>query len=330
MRKTVYSDEEIKKYTEPMPEPMKHQVQDAMLMKIPKEYIQILVDKKISFYTRAYLIGCILDQDDLNTIKMLAQKESAEEMCLLRRSLLEKEFFRGSSFFTEYQSLSKEYKNLIARVQADQKQIQEIVCLLSEQSKREKQESASAGEQAGNEKLQRLQQENEMLKNETGNLQKQIAEAESEKLNLQAELQKQSDMLQEKTEEAEKLHRKNNMLLGIGAKDPEQTGTNVIVYEKPEEGKDTLFFVFLKKAIRSIRKKKRRKEQKERQRFMSSYINQNATEPDKVEFLMALYQSGWSMEDMEKISAGEHLDEMNRIKNSVERQKFYQQMLEHK
>ena len=62
MRKTIYGEEEIKKYVSRMEEPMRHQIQDAMYLKIPKEYIQILVNKKFNFYSRAYLIGCILDQ----------------------------------------------------------------------------------------------------------------------------------------------------------------------------------------------------------------------------------------------------------------------------
>ena len=82
MKKMVYDEAEIKRFTAPMEEPMRHQIQDAMNLKIPKEYIQVLVNKKFNFYSRAYLIGCILDQESLEGIQQLAKKESAEEMCL--------------------------------------------------------------------------------------------------------------------------------------------------------------------------------------------------------------------------------------------------------
>ena len=94
MKKMVYDEAEIKRFTAAMEEPIRHQIQDAMNLKIPKEYIQILVNKKFNFYSRAYLIGCILDQESLEVIKQLAKKESAEEMCLERRKLQEKTFFK--------------------------------------------------------------------------------------------------------------------------------------------------------------------------------------------------------------------------------------------
>ena len=56
MKKMVYDEAEIKRFTAPMEEPMRHQIQDAMNLKIPKEYIQILVNKKFNFYSRAYLV----------------------------------------------------------------------------------------------------------------------------------------------------------------------------------------------------------------------------------------------------------------------------------
>ena len=141
MKKMVYDEAEIKRFTAAMEEPMRHQIQDAMNLKIPKEYIQILVNKKFNFYSRAYLIGCILDQESLEAIKQLAKKESAEEMCLERRKLQEKTFFQESLVFQEYKRMAEVYKEQIERVKRDQQQYQDTLRLLNEITvKREKEE----------------------------------------------------------------------------------------------------------------------------------------------------------------------------------------------
>ena len=116
MKKMVYDEAEIKRFTAPMEEPMRHQIQDAMNLKIPKEYIQVLVNKKFNFYSRAYLIGCILDQESLEGIQQLAKKESAEEMCLERRKLQEKTFLQESPVFREYKKMAEVYREQIERV----------------------------------------------------------------------------------------------------------------------------------------------------------------------------------------------------------------------
>lgn len=83
MKKMVYDEAEIKRFTAPMEEPMRHQIQDAMNLKIPKEYIQVLVNKKFNFYSRAYLIGCILDQESMEGIQQL-EKKKARKKCAWR------------------------------------------------------------------------------------------------------------------------------------------------------------------------------------------------------------------------------------------------------
>ncbi|MFQ7289643.1 MAG: hypothetical protein ACLRPV_12490 [Lacrimispora saccharolytica] len=99
MKKMVYDEAEIKRFTAPMEEPMRHQIQDAMNLKIPKEYIQILVNKKFNFYSRAYLIGCILDQESLDVIQQLAKKRKC------RRNVSGETKAAGKNFFSRESGL---------------------------------------------------------------------------------------------------------------------------------------------------------------------------------------------------------------------------------
>lgn len=328
MRKTIYGEEEIKKYVSRMEEPMRHQIQDAMYLKIPKEYIQILVNKKFNFYSRAYLIGCILDQDSLEAIKQLATKESAEEMCLERRKLLEKAFFQESPVFQEYKKMAEAYKEQIERVKSDQQQYQDALRILNEvTSKREKEETGEPDLQinSGDLKNTALEDENKKLQNIIIQLEGDLQEVEKKSVVA-------SEALKEEQKEKEQLQRRLHFMSGIisESKETENEETNFISRDKKQETEidSLLFFRVVNAAVCYIKKQKRKKADKDRREFMTDFVKRKSTEPDQVELLMDLYQDGWRIEDLKKISECEQFECMKQMKASIERARNYQEILD--
>lgn len=327
MRKTIYGEEEIKKYVSRMEEPMRHQIQDAMYLKIPKEYIQILVNKKFNFYSRAYLIGCILDQDSLETIKQLATKESAEEMCLERRKLQEKAFFQESPVFQEYEKMAEAYKDQIERLKSDQQQYQDVLRILNEvTSKREKEEPGEPDVQINSE-----DQKNTALEDENKKLQNFIIQLESDLQEVEKKFVVTSEALKEEQKEKEQLQRRLHFMSGIisESKGTEHEEAKQISRDKKQETeKDCLlFFRVVNAAVCYIKKQKRKKANKDRREFMMEIVKRKSTEPDQVELLMNLYQEGWKIEYLKKISECKQIDEMKQMKENIEKTRSYQRIL---
>lgn len=322
----VYDEAEIKRFTAAMEEPMRHQIQDAMNLKIPKEYIQILVNKKFNFYSRAYLIGCILDQESLEVIKQLAKKESAEEMCLERRKLQEKTFFQESPVFQEYKKMAEVYKEQIERVKRDQQQYQDTLRLLNEiTDKREKEEpeETEVQKKAVDRKDTFLEDENKKLRNLTIQLEYDLQE-------VKGKLIVASEALKEEQKEKEQLQRRlrfvSGMLSGPETADLEETG--LVVWNERQEKNVRLIFKPINKIVCCMRKRKSRRVEKDRKSFMIDLVKRKSSEPDQVDFLMELYREGWRMEDLKKISECEKIDEMKQRKEDIERARIYQKMLE--
>lgn len=326
MRKTIYGEEETKKYVSRMEEPMRHQIQDAMYLKIPKEYIQILVNKKFNFYSRAYLIGCILDQDSLETIKQLATKESTEEMCLERRKLQEKAFFQESPVFQEYEKMAEAYKDQIERLKSDQQQYQDVLRILNEvTSKREKEEPGETDVQ-----INSGDQKNTALEDENKKLQNYIVQLESDLQEVEKKFVVASEALKAEQKEKEQLQRRLHFMSGITeSKGMEHEAANQISRDKKQETeKDSLlFFRVVNAAVCYIKKQKRKKADKDRREFMTDFVKRKSTEPDQVELLMDLYRESWKIEYLKKISECKQIDEMKQMKENIERTKSYQKML---
>ena len=257
MKKMVYDEAEIKRFTAAMEEPIRHQIQDAMNLKIPKEYIQILVNKKFNFYSRAYLIGCILDQESLEVIKQLAKKESAEEMCLERRKLQEKTFFQESPVFQEYKKMAEVYKEQIERVKRDQQQYQDTLRLLNEiTDKREKEEpeETEVQKKAVDRKDTFLEDENKKLRNLTIQLEYDLQE-------VKGKLIVASEALQEEQKEKEQLQRRLRFMAGMlsESESMDQEETSLVVWNEKQEKNGLLIF-------KPIDEMKQRKEDVERAR----------------------------------------------------------------
>ena len=326
MKKMVYDEAEIKRFTVPMEEPMRHQIQDAMNLKIPKEYIQVLVNKKFNFYSRAYLIGCILDQESLEGIQQLAKKESAEEMCLERRKLQEKTFLQESPVFREYKKMAEVYREQIERVKKDQQQYQDTLRLLNEiTTKREKEEPGETEVQkkAVDRKDTFLEDENKKLRNLTIQLEYDLQDAK-EKLTVV------SEALKEEQKEKEQLQRRLRFMSGM-LSDPEtadQEETGLVVWNERQEKNVRLIFQPINKIVCCVRKRKSRKAEKDRKAFMTDFVKRKSSEPDQVDFLMVLYREGWRLEDLKKISECEKINEMKQVKEDIERTRTFQKMLE--
>ena len=325
MKKMVYDEAEIKRFTAPMEEPMRHQIQDAMNLKIPKEYIQVLVNKKFNFYSRAYLIGCILDQESLETIKQLEKKESAEEMCLERRKLQEKTFFQESPVFQEYKKMAEVYREQIERVKRDQQQYQDTLRLLNEiTAKREKEEPGGTEVQKNpvDQKNPQLEDENKKLRNLTIQLEYDLQE-------VKGKLTVASEALQEEQKEKEQLQRRLRFMSGMLSESENlgQEETSLVVWNEKQEKEGLLIFKPINKVICCMKKRKSRRVEKDRKAFMTDFVKRKSSEPDQVDFLMALYREGWRMEDLKKISECEKIDEMKQVKENIERARSYQKML---
>lgn len=325
MKKMVYDEAEIKRFTAPMEEPMRHQIQDAMNLKIPKEYIQILVNKKFNFYSRAYLIGCILDQESLEVIKQLAKKESAEEMCLERRKLQEKTFFQESPVFQEYKKMAEVYKEQIERVKRDQQQYQDTLRLLNEiNAKREKEEPGETEVQKNpvDRKDTFLEDENKKLRNLTIQLEYDLQE-------VKGKLTVVSEALQEEQKEKEQLQRRLRFMSGMlsESESMDQEETSLVVWNEKQEKDGLLIFKPINKVVCCMKKRKSRRAEKDRKAFMTDFVKRKSSEPDQVDFLMELYREGWRMEDLKKISECEQIDEMKQRKENIERARSYQKML---
>lgn len=324
MKKMVYDEAEIKRFTAPMEEPMRHQIQDAMNLKIPKEYIQVLVNKKFNFYSRAYLIGCILDQESLEAIKQLAKKESAEEMCLERRKLQEKTFFQESPVFREYKKMAEVYKEQIERVKRDQQQYQDTLRLLNEiTAKREKEEPGETEVQkkAVDRKDTFLENENKKLRNLTIQLEYNLQE-------VKGKLTVASKALKEEQKEKEQLQQRLRFMSGMlsESESTDQDETSFGVRNEKQE-KGLLSFKAVKKVVCFMKRRKKRRAEKNRRAFMTDFVKRKSSAPDQVDFLMDLYQEGWNLEDLEKVSGCEQIDEMKQMKENVERARSYQKML---
>lgn len=326
MKKMVYDEAEIKRFTAPMEEPMRHQIQDAMNLKIPKEYIQVLVNKKFNFYSRAYLIGCILDQESLEGIQQLAKKESVEEMCLERRRLQEKTFLQESPVFREYKKMAEVYREQIERVKMDQQQYQDTLRLLNEiTAKREKEEPEETEIQKNpvDRKDTFLEDENKKLRNLTIQLECGLQDAK-EKLTVV------SETLKEEQKEKEQLQRRLRFMSGM-LSDPEtadQEETGLVVWKERQEKNVRLIFKPINKIVCCMKKRKIRKAEKDRKAFMTDFVKRKSSEPDQVDFLMELYREGWRMEDLKKISECEKINKMKQMKEDIERARIYQKMLE--
>lgn len=325
MKKMVYDDAEIKRFTAPMEEPMRHQIQDAMNLKIPKEYIQILVNKKFNFYSRAYLIGCILDQESLEVIKQLAKKESAEEMCLERRKLQEKTFFQESPVFQEYKKMAEVYKEQIERVKKNQQQYQDTLRLLNEiTAKREKEEPGETEVQKNpvDQKNPQLEDENKKLRNLTIQLEYDFQE-------VKGKLTAVSEALQEEQKEKEQLQRRLRFMSGMlsESENMDQEETSLVVWNEKQEKDGLLLFKPINKVICYMKKRKSRRAEKDRKAFMTDFVKRKSYEPGHVDFLMELYWEGWKIEDLKKISECEQIEEMKQVKENIERARSYQKIL---
>ena len=326
MKKMVYDEAEIKRFTAPMEEPMRHQIQDAMNLKIPKEYIQVLVNKKFNFYSRAYLIGCILDQESMEGIQQLAKKESAEEMCLERRKLQEKTFLQESPVFREYKKMAEVYREQIERVKKDQQQYQDTLRLLNEiTAKREKEGPGETEVQKNlvDQKDPSMEDENKKLRNLTIQLEYDLQDAK-EKLTVV------SEALKEKQKEKEQLQRRLRFMSGMlsESENMDQEETSLVVWNEKQEKDGLLHFKPINKVICCMKKRKIRRVEKDRKAFMTDFVKRKSSETDQVDFLMELYLEGWRMEDLKKISECEQIDEMKQRKEKIERARSYQKMLE--
>lgn len=326
MKKMVYDEAEIKRFTAPMEEPMGHQIQDAMNLKIPKEYIQVLVNKKFNFYSRAYLIGCILDQESLEGIQQLAKKESAEEMCLERRKLQEKTFLQESPVFREYKKMAEVYREQIERVKKDQQQYQDTLRLLNEiTAKREKEEPGETEVQkkAVDRKDTFLEDENKKLRNLTIQLEYDLQE-------VKGKLTVASEALQEEQKEKEQFQRRLRFMSGMlsESENMDQEETSLVVWNEKQEKDGLLLFKPINKIVCCMKKRKSRRAEKNRKAFMTDFVKRKSSEPDQVDFLMELYREGWRMEDLKKISECEKINKMKQMKEDIERARIYQKMLE--
>ena len=326
MKKMVYDEAEIKRFTAPMEEPMRHQIQDAMNLKIPKEYIQVLVNKKFNFYSRAYLIGCILDQESMEGIQQLEKKESAEEMCLERRKLQEKTFLQESPVFREYKKMAEVYREQIERVKKDQQQYQDTLRLLNEiTAKREKEGPGETEVQKNlvDQKDPSMEDENKKLRNLTIQLEYDLQDAK-EKLTVV------SEALKEKQKEKEQLQRRLRFMSGMlsESENMDQEETSLVVWNEKQEKDGLLHFKPINKVICCMKKRKIRRVEKDRKAFMTDFVKRKSSETDQVDFLMELYLEGWRMEDLKKISECEQIDEMKQRKEKIERARSYQKMLE--
>ena len=296
MKKMVYDEAEIKRFTAPMEEPMRHQIQDAMNLKIPKEYIQVLVNKKFNFYSRAYLIGCILDQESMEGIQQLEKKESAEEMCLERRKLQEKTFLQESPVFREYKKMAEVYREQIERVKKDQQQYQDTLRLLNEiTAKREKEGPGETEVQKNlvDQKDPSMEDENKKLRNLTIQLEYDLQDAK-EKLTVV------SEALKEKQKEKEQLQRRLRFMSGMlsESENMDQEETSLVVWNEKQEKDGLLHFKPINKVICCMKKRKIRRVEKDRKAFMTDFVKRKSSEPDQVEFLMELYREGWKIEDL--------------------------------
>ena len=257
MKKMVYDEAEIKRFTAPMEEPMRHQIQDAMNLKIPKEYIQVLVNKKFNFYSRAYLIGCILDQESLEGIQQLAKKESAEEMCLERRKLQEKTFLQESPVFREYKKMAEVYREQIERVKKDQQQYQDTLRLLNEiTAKREKEEPGETEVQKNS-----VDQKDTFLEDENKKLRSLTIQLEYDLQEVKGKLTVASEALQEEQKEKEQLQRRLRFMAGMlsESESMDQEETSLVVWNEKQEKNGLLIF-------KPIDEMKQRKEDVERAR----------------------------------------------------------------
>ena len=326
MKKMVYDEAEIKRFTAPMEEPMRHQIQDAMNLKIPKEYIQVLVNKKFNFYSRAYLIGCILDQESMEGIQQLEKKESAEEMCLERRKLQEKTFLQESPVFREYKKMAEVYREQIERVKKDQQQYQDTLRLLNEiTAKREKEGPGETEVQKNlvDQKDPSMEDENKKLRNLTIQLEYDLQDAK-EKLTVV------SEALKEKQKEKEQLQRRLRFMSGMlsESENMDQEETSLVVWNEKQEKDGLLHFKPINKVICCMKKRKIRRVEKDRKAFMTDFVKRKSSEPDQIDFLMGLYREGWRLEDLKKISECEQIDEMKQRKEKIERARSYQKMLD--
>ena len=326
MKKMVYDEAEIKRFTAPMEEPMRHQIQDAMNLKIPKEYIQVLVNKKFNFYSRAYLIGCILDQESLEGIQQLAKKESAEEMCLERRKLQEKTFLQESPVFREYKKMAEVYKEQIERVKRDQQQYQDTLRFLNEINvKREKEEPGETEVQKNP-----VDQKDTFLEDENKKLRSLIIQLEYDLQEVKEKLTVASQALQKEQKEKEQLQRRLRFMSGVLSESEmvDQEETSLVVWNGKQAEDGLLIFKPVNQLVCYLKRRKRRREEKDRRAFMTGFVKRKSSEPDQVDFLMELYREGWRMEELKKISECEQIDEMKQRKENIERARSYQKMLE--
>lgn len=324
MRKVSYAEEKIEHFVAQMKEPMKRQIRDAMLLGVPKEYLEVLLNTNLNYSCRAYLIGCMLDEESLEVIKKLAEKESVEGMCLERRQLQEKYFLQKSSVYTEYQKLSKAYREQmdLAKEQIEKYQAT-IREMASEKDKMERTGHEQAGQKDERERFEQLEQENKKLRDMTIRLEDERSEL-AEKVQ---ESQKSADavlqQMKEVQKEKEELQRRLRFISEGKKEAVNETG--LVVWE--EEEQPPFFFRQMKKLIRKVRKRKKDKESQKKKEFIEAYLKAEIEEPDKIEFMIGLYQDGWEVDDMQKISKCGHINEMNQMKESLERVKCYQTML---
>lgn len=328
MRKTVYGEDEIKKYVARMDEPMRHQIQDAMYLKIPKEYIQVLVNKKLNFSSRAYLIGCMLDQENSETINALAQKESVEEMCLERRKLQE-ENFKESPIFEEYRKLADIYRKLIERVTTDQNRYQETIQAVFEKVSIENKK---------NDMLDQSEQQEEgdlqYKKREIKKLQELTAQMENENKGLKSEVEDLNIKLSKVQQEKEQLQKRICFVQSFDEtkRESDQSGTGLIVWhaenEKPKM--EMPWNKLLKKLSFYIKTRQKDRMNRKRRKYVLEYIEQNNGEADKVEIMTELYEDGWNLEEMQKIAQCKTLEEMKQMTENIKRIRMYRNILKQK
>lgn len=166
------------------------------------------------------------------------------------------------------------------------------------------------------------------LEDENKKLQNLVIQLECDLQEVKEKLTVASEALKEEQKEKEQLQRRMCFMSGMlsGPKTANQEETGLLVW-KERKKKDFLILKAIKRAACCVRDRKMKRAEKERRAFMMDYVKRKCSDPDQVEWLMELYQEGWRLEDLKKISECEKIDEMKQMKEKIERARSYQKML---
>lgn len=295
MRTVSYPEEEVKRFTEKLKEPMQHQIRDAMQLGIPKEYVELLMKSHLNYNCRAYLIGCMLDQEKSEVIEQLAKLKSVGEMVPERRKLWEKQFLKESALFEEYKKLSEVYRQQIERVREIEQRYQNALAEIASREKDNPEDDKKQHEKLEIEKMELIKKIRELYEN--------IDLIRGEKESLQ--------------KENEEIKRRLRFLIKEENSQDLEKNWGLVVWQNKEH------FSVKQKLIQLIRSRKRRKEEEKRKKFLEDYLKKE-TEPDKADQMVCMYQEGWELSDLEIIANCASADEMVQKKKSLERIRSYQ------